>query len=134
MRRQTCGLTMAFELVGATRSETIDVRDELLFDVARLLQSSSPLLRRLELEFYDNPSFSRAEAIALADELGALAASLLADPQAARRAWADRPRAFREQVMPDPPDAHALAAKLRALADTCRDAVAQGSVLKGLSD
>jgi hypothetical protein len=125
---------MAFELVGATRSETIDVADELLFDVARLLQPSSPLLRRLEREFYDSPMFSRADAIALAEELTRLATSLAAAPQAAQRAWAERPAGFRAHVMPESPDAAAVVAKLEALAETCRDAAKHGSVLKGLSD
>jgi hypothetical protein len=125
---------MAFELVGATRSEAIDVGDELLFDVARLLQPWSPLLRRLEQEFYDNPTFSGADATALAEEFTRLATALATAPRAAHHAWAERPAGFRAHVMPEPPDAAAIAAKLEALAETCRDAARHGCVLKGSSD
>jgi hypothetical protein len=125
---------LAFELVGVTLSETIDERDELLFDVARILQPSLPLVRRLEADFYDSPTFSAAEAMMLAEELTLLATSLLAAPEAAQQAWAARPPAFRSLVMPHPPDAAAIAAKVTALAHTCRDTGVHGGMLKGLSD
>ena len=125
---------MAFALVGSTASETVDVADELLFDVARILQLPLRLLDRLEVEFYDSPTFSTADAAALGEEFALLAKSLAAEPQAAHRAWATRPPAFRSSVMTRPPDVDALVAKIEALARTCRDAAVHGGILKGLSD
>ena len=125
---------MAFELVGSTASETIDVADELLFDVARILRLPLRLLRRLGVEFYDSPTFARADAAILGEEFALLAKSLAAEPEAAHQAWAARPPAFRSQVMTRPPDVDALVAKIEALARTCRDAAVHGGVLKGLSD
>ena len=125
---------MAFELVASTASETIDVADELLFDVARILQLPLRLLHRLEVEFYDGPTFSTPEAATLGEEFALLAKSLAAEPHAAHRAWAARPPAFRSRVMTRPPDVDTLVAKIEALARTCRDAVAHGGNLEGLSD
>jgi hypothetical protein len=125
---------MAFELVARTASEAIDVADELLFDVARILQLPLRLLHRLEVEFYDSPTFSTPEAVTLGEELALLAKSLAAEPHAAHRAWAARPPAFRSQVMTRPPDVGAMVAKIEALARTCRDAAVHGGILKGLSD
>jgi hypothetical protein len=125
---------MAFELVGHTTTETIDEADELLFDVARILRLSLVSVHRLEVEFYDSPTFSAAEAAALGEELTLLATSLAAEPEAAHRAWATRPPAFRSSVMSRPPDVSALVAKIEALARTCRDVAVHGSALRGLSD
>ena len=125
---------MAFELVGPTRSVTIDLRDELVFDLARMLQPSLPMLQQLDAEFYDYPKFSVAEAERLAAEFTQLKASLTAQPDAAHAVWQARPPLFRTEIMPHPPSAADLAAKLEALAATCRDVVAHGGVLRGLSD
>ena len=125
---------MAFELVGSTTSQTIDVGDELLFDVARILRLPLRLLHRLEVEFYDSPTFSAADAATLGEEFALLAKSLAAEPPVAHRAWAARPPAFRARMMPRPPDVGVLVAKIEALTRTCRDAAAHGGILKGLSD
>ena len=125
---------MAFALVAATASESIDTGDELLFEIAGILDLSLPSLRTLETKFYDSPTFSAAAASTLADELTMLAASLAAAPHTARLAWDARPPAFRSAVMPQPPDVAALVAKLEALARTCRDAAAHGGPLTCLSD
>jgi len=125
---------MAFELVGSTASETIDVADELLFDVARCLQLPLRLVQRLEADFYASPTFSTADAATLGEEFALLAKSLAAEPPAAFRAWTARPPAFRSSVMTRPPDVDALVAKIEALARTCRDVAVHGGILKGLSD
>ena len=125
---------MAFELVGVKLSETIDLRDELVFDLARMLQPSLPLLQRLDAEFYDYPKFSVAEAERLAAEFTDLKASLMAQPDAARAVWQARPLLFRTDIMPQPPNVADLVTKLEALAATCRDAVTHGKPLRSESD
>ena len=125
---------MAFELVGPTRSETIDLRDELVLDLARVLQPSLPLLQRLDAEFYDYPMFSVDEADRLATEFTELKASLVAQPDAARAVWEARPPLFRTEIMPHAPSVADMVAKLEALAATCRDAVAHGKPLRSESD
>lgn len=125
---------MAFELVGVKLSETIDLRDELVFDLARLLQPSLPLLQQLDERFYDSPTFPVEEAERLAAEFGQLKASLMAQPDAAHAAWEARPPLFRTEIMPHPPNVADLVAKLEALAATCRDAVAHGQPLRSESD
>ena len=125
---------MAFELVGITTSDAIHETDTLLWDVARILQLSLPLLDRLDEEFYDNPRFSSADAAKLGEELTRLAQRLREEPQVAHQAWAARPPAFRSQMMSDPPDANAMVEKIEALAGVCREVAVHGGILKGLSD
>ena len=125
---------MAFELTGNTASETIDEADTLLFDVARILTPTLPLVQRLDHEFYDSPTFSLEEAATLWEEFQTLAASLQAEPDAAHRAWAARPDGFRVQIMSHPPDVSKMVAKIESLARVCRDVVINGGMLKGLSD
>ena len=125
---------MAFELRGNTTSEGITEADTLLFDVARILLLQVPLVERLDRDFYESPSWTTAEAVALAEEFTVLAHSLAAQPEAAHRAWSERPPAFRSLIMSHPPDANAMVAQIEALARTCRDAVDHGAILRGLSD
>lgn len=125
---------MAFALTGNTASETIDEADTLLFDVARILKTSLPMLQRLDDQFYENPTFSVEEAATLWAEFTTLAASLKAEPEAAHHAWAARPDGFRLQIMSHPPDVGTMLAKLESLARVCRDVVINGGTLKGLSD
>ena len=125
---------MAFELTGNTASETIDEADTLLFDVARILKPTLPLVQRLDDRFYDNPTFSREEAATLWREFTTLAAALKAEPEAAHRAWAARPDGFRLHIMSHPPDVSKMVAKIESLARVCRDVVINGGMLKGLSD
>ena len=125
---------MAFELTGNTASETIDEADTLLFDVARILTPTLPLVQRLDDEFYASPTFSLEEAATLWGEFQTLAASLKAEPDAAHRAWAARPDGFRLQIMSHPPDVSKMVAKIESLAGVCHDVVINGGMLKGLSD
>ena len=94
---------MAFELAGNTVSEGIFEHDTLLFDVARILKLSLPLVERLDRDFYESPTFTPTEAAALWTELTLLSKSLEAEPQAAHQAWAARPPGFRIQIMSHPP-------------------------------
>ena len=125
---------MAFELTGNTASETIDEADTLLFDVARILKLTLPLVQRLDDQFYESPTFSLEEAATLWAEFSTLAASLKAEPEAAHHAWAARPNGFRLQIMSHPPDVSKMLAKIESLARVCRDVVINGGTLKGLSD
>lgn len=125
---------MAFELTGNTASETIDEADTLLFDVARILNLTLPLVQRLDDQFYDSPTFSLEEAATLWAEFSTLAATLKAEPEAAHHAWAARPNGFRLQIMSHPPDVSKMLAKIESLARVCRDVVINGGTLKGLSD
>jgi len=125
---------MAFELTGNTASETIDEADTLLFDVARILKLTLPLVQRLDDQFYESPTFSLGEAATLWAEFSTLAASLKAEPEAAHHAWAARPNGFRLQIMSHPPDVSKMLAKIEALARVCRYVVINGGTLMGLSD
>lgn len=125
---------MAFELVGITTSETIHETDTLLWDVARILQLSLPVLDRLDAEFYDSPRFSAVDAARLGEELTLLAQRLREEPQVAHQAWAVRPPAFRSLMMSSPPDVNAMVKKIEALARVCREVTTHDGILKGLSD
>jgi hypothetical protein len=125
---------MAFELVGITTSEVIDESDTLLWDVARILGLSVPLLDRLEEEFYDNPKFSARDAGVLAGEFTRLAEGLRKEQHAAHQAWAERPPAFRALMLTSPPDVNAMVKKIEALAQVCREVATHGGILRGKSD
>jgi hypothetical protein len=125
---------MAFELVGITTSETIHETDTLMWDVARMLRLSMPLLERLDKQFYDNPEFSAPDAEKLADEFSLLAQHLRNAPHVAHQAWAARPPAFRTLMITSPPDVDAMVAKVEALARVCREVATHGGILRGESD
>jgi hypothetical protein len=94
---------MAFELIGPTEQASIDLCDELLFDVVGLAALRGPLIARLWKEFYDEPSFTPEEAHGLAGELKALLEILRSKPELPLAAWEARPPAYRSHCEPRRP-------------------------------
>src|SRR4030095_3424933 len=123
---------MAFELIGPTEHASIDLCDELLFDVAGLGALRGPIVARLWKEFYDGPSFTPEEARGLADELQVLLEVLRSKPELPLAAWEARPPAYRNHC--EPPRPGALARKRGELIAVCEEVARRGCVARSLSD
>ena len=123
---------MAFALIGPSLRASIDLHDELLFDVAILTDVRGPAIRRLQEDFYDAPRFEPEQAQVLADEFKALLNAMRANPRLAQDAWAARPVAFRRHYPRPAPGA--LERKCIEIVAVCEEGARSGHGLRSLSD
>jgi len=123
---------MAFELVGPTRSATIDLEHELLLDIAELSRTAGPQITWLRAAFYDSPRWSADKAELLRREFASLLAALRSEPQLVQRAWDATPAAYRRDY-PRPVVA-GLEAKCSEIIAVCEDGARTGEGLHALSD
>jgi hypothetical protein len=123
---------VAFELIGPSRRATIDLHDELLFDIAALAGVRGPAIERLWKEFYDAPRFEARHARTMADEFKALLGAMRANPALVRDAWKARPEAFRRDYpLPVPETFEAKCVEIIAV---CEEGARSGQRLRSLSD
>jgi hypothetical protein len=123
---------MPFDLIGPSLQVSIELYDELLFDVTSVADLRGPEIRRLEEHFYDAPRFEAGEAQVLADEFKALLNAMRANPRLAQEAWSARPNAFR-RVYPSPIPG-ALERKCIEIIAVCEAGARSGHGLRSLSD